>query len=249
MTHSIEPLIGDSMFSSRQDPLVIHTPSTLQQNEPPSDVSQAGSGLQVVWPKFSPAEFTTAPAQNPVPAEHGPPPPIPHSAPGGKKSKNIAAGLLILAILPVLIGLILGAHLLSGPSSGAENSTLVIPPATTLQTQLPQTTGIPGGTITPEPESTDVSIPSTGVWVRVSYPGTFTGLIGTTGNQREVTDTGDRLYPIPAGARTVTVSLEKEDASGDQMLLEVYRDGVMLKRESSITPNGIVEMNLDLNSL
>jgi hypothetical protein len=74
-------------------------------------------------------------------------------------------------------------------------------------------------------------------------------MIGTTGNQNEVTDTGDNLYPIPDSARTVTASLEKQDGSGDQILLEVYKDGVLLRSESSITPNGTVEIQLDLDIL
>jgi hypothetical protein len=92
-------------------------------------------------------------------------------------------------------------------------------------------------------------IPSTGVWVRVSYPGTYSGWISTPGNQFEVTNTGDHFYQIPTNERTVTASLEKKDGSGDQIILEVYKNGVMLKRESSITPNGIIGIQLDLPTL
>ena len=79
--------------------------------------------------------------------------------------------------------------------------------------------------------------------------GTYIGLIGSTGNQTEVTDTGDRLYQIPVTERTVAAALQKTDSSGDQIILEVYKNGVMLKRESSISPKGIVEIQLDLKTL
>jgi hypothetical protein len=39
------------------------------------------------------------------------------------------------------------------------------------------------------------------------------------------------------------------DGSGDKIILEVYKNGVMLKRESSVTPKGIVEIQLELNTL
>ncbi len=169
--------------------------------------------------------------------------------PRGKKPDVRVIGILIMAILPVLVGLVIVANLMSGPSGGPATVTPVIPVVTTLRTQLPQTTGTPVITSTPVPGSTQVMIPSNGVWVRASYPGTYSGLIGTPGNQLEVTDSGDHVYPIPMSAGTVTASLEKEDGSGNQIILEVYRDGVMLKRESNITPKGIVEIQLDLSTL
>ena len=92
-------------------------------------------------------------------------------------------------------------------------------------------------------------IPPTGIWVRVSYPGTYIGLVGTSGNQIEVTDTGDHLYQIPASERTVAATFQKKDSSGDQIILEVYKNGVMLKREASIAPKAIVEILLDIKSM
>ena len=157
-------------------------------------------------------------------------------------------GILIIAILPLLVGLIIGATLMSGPSGGPATTTPVIPVATSIRTQLPQTTSTPLVTGTLAPGSTQVMIPSNGVWVRASYPGTYSGLISTPGNLLEVTDTGDHFYPIPANERTVTASLEKKDDSEDQIILEVYKNGVMLKRESNITPNGIVEIQIDVTT-
>jgi hypothetical protein len=174
---------------------------------------------------------------------------LPALGPEGKKSRNLAIGLLIIALLPMLVGVIIGVNLLSGPSGGPANTTALTPVATTIPAQVPQTPRFTAITTPSIPEPAQVQIPLTGVWVRVSYPGTYTGLVGTTGIQREVSDTGDNLYPIPSNARTVTASLEKEDGSGDQILLEVYKDGVLLRRESSITPNGIVEIQLDLDIL
>ena len=249
ITHSIEPLNKESVPGARHHPARVQKHTSWQPGEPSSDVPHAGSRPQVVWPAFSPTEFPAAPAREPAPAEPESPPSPLIPAPEGKKSSNLVMGILIIAILPLLVGLIIGATLMSGPSGGPATTTPVIPVATSIRTQLPQTTSTPLVTGTLAPGSTQVMIPSTGVWVRVSYPGTYSGWISTPGNQFEVTNTGDHFYQIPTNERTVTASLEKKDGSGDQIILEVYKNGVMLKRESSITPNGIIGIQLDLPTL
>jgi hypothetical protein len=92
-------------------------------------------------------------------------------------------------------------------------------------------------------------IPPSGVWVRASYSGTYIGLIGTPGNQIEVTGTGDKFYPISTSDGIVAAVLQKKDGSGDKIILEIYKNGVMVRRETTTTPKGIVEIQLDLRSL
>jgi hypothetical protein len=121
---------------------------------------------------------------------------------------------------------------------------------TTIPTPTPQLTRTPAATATTSAgPTTQVMIPPNGVWVRASYPGTYIGLIGTPGNQIEVTGTGDKFYPISTSDGIVAAALQKKDGSGDKIILEVYKNGVMLKRESSVTPKGIVEIQLDLKTL
>ena len=93
------------------------------------------------------------------------------------------------------------------------------------------------------------SIPQTGVWVRVIYPGNFTGSIGTTGNMMPVTGSVDQFYQVPTVNGIVTAILQKEDDSTNKITLEVYKNGVLLKRETNEIPNGIVGVQLDLKSL
>jgi hypothetical protein len=234
--HSIEPQIQDSV--SR----------TQQQSEPSSTISDAGSSPLVVWPVFSHAESPATPAREAAPPASASPPPPLIPAPEGKRPNYLAIGILIMAILPILAGVVIVVNIMSGPALGPANTTPVIPVVSTIHTQLPQTTITPGVTDIKVPGSPQGMIPPTGVWVRVSYPGTYIGLIGTMGNQMEVTDTGDHLYEIPANERTVAAALQKKDSSGDQIILEVYKNGVMLKRETSISPKGIVEIQLDLKT-
>jgi hypothetical protein len=153
-----------------------------------------------------------------------------------------------MAILPILAGVVIVANIMSGPPISPANTTPIITVVTTIQTQLPQTPSIPEVTDSLVSGSTQVVIPPTGVWVRASYPGTYIGLIGAPGNQIEVNGTGEHFYQIPTSERTVAAALQKKDSSGDLIILEVYKNGVMLKRETSLAPKGIVEIQLDLKT-
>jgi len=77
----------------------------------------------------------------------------------------------------------------------------------------------------------------------------YSALIGTPGSQIEVSGTGDNFYPIATNDGIVVAALQKKDGSGDKIILEVYKNGVMLRRESTVTPKGIVEIQLDLKSI
>jgi hypothetical protein len=149
--------------------------------------------------------------------------------PEGKKPNYITMGILIMAILPFLVGLVIVANIISGPTAGPVNTTLQIPTPTSILNQ----------------STTQVMIPSSGVWVRVSYAGAYIGLIGSNTNQTEVSDTGDHIYPIPTGENSISATVQKIDSSENQIVLEVYRNGVLFKNQTSTSPKAIVEIQLD----
>jgi hypothetical protein len=190
-----------------------------------------------------------ASTQESAAGEHESPPLhlVPETA--GKKPNYLAIGILIIVILPILAGLLIVVNIMSGPSGGLAPTTPIITVATTIPTLPPQSTRTPVVTETITPGPTQVMIPPNGVWIRVLYPGTYIGLIGTPENQLAVSGTGDKFYPISTSDGIVAAVLQKKDGSGDKIILEVYKDGVMLKRESSSTPNGIIEFQLDLKTL
>ena len=205
--------------------------------------------------------------QTPTP----PPPTIPidsssHIPPSSEKNtvaeeKGIKKNWFNIAIL--LIGFVIVAAVFAFFVLGAGfftphtlQPTVVTPIPTPVPTTAPQIstkTTIPTPTLvvttTLTPGLSQVIIPSNGVWVRASYPGTYIGLIGTPGNQLEVSGTGDKLYQIPTSEGTVAATLQKKDGSSDKILLEIYKNGVMLQRESSIAPKGIVVIQLDLKNV
>jgi hypothetical protein len=92
-------------------------------------------------------------------------------------------------------------------------------------------------------------IPETGVWVRVKYAGTFTGSYGTPGSLREVTGTGEQVYQIPTSTGVVVTSFAKDDGSGDVITTDVFKDGALIKSDSTGTPHGIAQIQVDLKSV
>ncbi len=167
----------------------------------------------------------------------------------GKKPNYLAIGIIIIAILPIIAGIVIVANMMAAPSGSSATTPVMTTVVTTISTPRPQLTLTPEETTTLAPGQTQLMIPPSGVWVRASYSGTYIGLIGTPGNQIEVTGTGEKFYPISTSDGIVAAVLQKKDGSGDKIILEIYKNGVMVKRETTTTPKGIVEIQIDLRSL
>jgi hypothetical protein len=246
--HSIEPLIEDSV--PRTQPAPLFKKQIPEQSQKPVVTEVVAESIpQVLWPVLPNAESPSVPADVQTQAEPESTSPPPAPAPAGKKPNYLAIGILIIAILPIIAGLVIVANILSGPSVGPVTTPAITTVVTTIPTPTPQLSRTPAATATLSPTPTQLMIPPNGVWVRASYPNTYIGLIGTAGNQIEVTGTGDKFYPISTNDGIVAAALQKKDGSGDKIILEIYKNGVMVKRESTTTPRGIVEIQLDLKTL
>jgi hypothetical protein len=256
--HSIEPLIEDSVPRTQPAPLLRRN-SPEQKNapeqkaEPPAPESpQESATPQVIWPVLSTSGSPVVPAKEPATAVPESPPQPANPVPEENKPNYRTIGILAVAVIAIVIGIALLANFTSGPTGvPQENTTItkITSLATTLPTPKPQTSGKPLVTTLVTPAPTQLMIPPNGVWVRVAYPGTFTGMIGTPGDLREVTNSGDLFYQIPTTNGTVAVSLQKKDGSADKIVIELYKNGVMVKQDSTVAPKGIVEIQFDLRTI
>jgi hypothetical protein len=89
-------------------------------------------------------------------------------------------------------------------------------------------------------------VPSTGVWVKITYSGKFSGTVGTPGRLRDVAESGERFYQISTADGPVDVFIEKSDGSSAEMVIDVYKDGVLVKHTATTAPKGIIEFQASL---
>jgi hypothetical protein len=171
----------------------------------------------------------------------------PPAAPSNK-SKTIKVMAIIIIILALIgAGVIYSASLQGNSGTPPEPvDTPTIPTVTTLiPTPAVQQTVTPQATII-LPTQVQVLIPPTGVWVRVKYPGNFTGSIGSAGKMRPVTGSVDQFYQVPTVDGIVQALIQKQDASGNVLTAEVYRNGTMVKNVSITVPRGTIDLVVDL---
>jgi hypothetical protein len=160
--------------------------------------------------------------------EATPPPETPPLLPvtGSKKGKVIVVAAIMIMVL-LLSAMVLNFSINQAPPVAE----LTPVPTTTVQ----QTTPVP----------TQITIPPTGIWVRVGYAGNFYGFLGIPGSLRGVNSSGSILYRIPEAAEIIQVNMYKTDNSGNPMSVEVFRDGRVLTNRTVSVPMGFIELLVD----
>jgi hypothetical protein len=168
----------------------------------------------------------TVPVQQP--AQKAAPLPAALSSSSPKTRKRSSPLILIAAIIIVIL-VVLGAAVIGSfyPQVSGETPLPVIVPIVTVQ---------------PTPAPLLTLIPADGVWVRIEYPGTFIGRVGNPELMHPTSGSGVQLYKILWSDRIVQVSAQKQENSGDTLLVEVYNNGTLIKRSSTRVPMGSIEI-------
>ena len=182
--------------------------------------------------------------------------PARHPIPPAREIRPFRTTLAYVAVLLLVIVLAAGAVLLFAQGPG-QSDNLLTPTLTTVQvTPLPPETThpftqpvtvIPATTRinTPVPSLAPVSVPQTGVWVRLTSTSGYFGSVGNAGTMRDVSGTGDNFYRIFWEDRTVQVSVQKNDYAGALLTAAVYRDGNLIISRSTTSPKGTIEILID----
>ncbi|MGB8220762.1 MAG: tetratricopeptide repeat protein [Methanoregula sp.] len=176
-----------------------------------------------------------------APGPAGSPAPKDPVAPERKPSKTFTVAVIVIMIIAV--GGLLVVKNMQNPAG-----TFLHAAPTTEPTTIP--TPVPTAVETPVPTPTLPVVPPSGIWVEIIYDQYYSGTVGTPGNQQMVAgsqqvmpNTGDHFYRIPAANDgLVTASIQKNDGSGDQLTVKIYKDGTLVKTDSTTLPNG----NLDV---
>jgi hypothetical protein len=146
-----------------------------------------------------------------------------------KKWVTIAAIVGIVAVVAIALVFFLGGGNNPGTSPGQTT-----PTPSGIQTQV-SATGTTSPTIR---QPTPVIIPATGLFVKVSYLGSFNGTYGINSVIQKVRNSGDRLYTIDSATGNVTATFSKEDRSSHTLTVEVWKDGKLLTSAVNSTAFG-----------
>jgi len=189
------------------------------------------------------------PQELPPVAEPGPPVQTKPPVSDNNEPQNVTRSLKIVIIVTLIIAAgILGALGFSVLHKGVPaqveeivtTETTGMPPATTVVAiSIPATTVTTNPVTTiPIPGDTGVIIPPSGIWVRVQYKGNFTGSVGIQGSLRDVEGKGDRFFQIPATGGIIDANIQKQDYSGDELGVVIYKNGTAVKKGNTTAPGG-----------
>jgi hypothetical protein len=257
--HTIEPLIEDSVPRTAPAPLV---PSRQPPYASPADIDEsavqvspvtiagtpdaAAQAGEVKWPVLSQSGIpdTAAPSAAPVA------PPAPRSLPPMSPRKIPYKLIAVLAV--IVLAVIAGAYVFMQGQTGTPGVTQT-PVVTVPATTVPKTTvTVVATTVKPtvitKQTTPSALIPKSGVWVKISYSGKFSGDIGTPGRLRGVEDSGEQFYQISTSNGPVVVSIQKSDGSSAELAVDVYNDGTLMKHAVTTTPKGIIEFEASVKA-
>jgi hypothetical protein len=173
-------------------------------------------------------------------------------APSGHTPRRLTT-ITIVAIICVVIIISGGVLMFTGYHPGKTTAPPITP---AIETTLVPTTTAPVSIITPvittmvtpvPTELSSITIPPTGVWVRVTYSGNFTGSVGISGWMTPVSGSGDKIYQIPTTNDIVEASIQKDDMSANLLTVEVYNNGIVVGKPGTTSiPSGNVDLHINL---
>jgi hypothetical protein len=166
-------------------------------------------------------------------------------APGPRRKKfnelPPIAIIIIIVIAVIALALVYTTFLQGTPGDSVGSGIARTTAMTPKPTQTPATLSI--GNI---PTPTAVPLPATGVWVRVDYLGSWTGSYGNAGALVTARDSGVRQYEVENPSGTIQASFQKQDKTTHELIVEIYKNGVVMKRGNTTAPYGSVNVSADV---
>jgi len=155
----------------------------------------------------------------------------------------VVAGVVIVLVMAAL-------SFMGGSGTPAAQQ----PSTTVAATQTPSPPGQPAATAKATtaaastaviiPVATTVDTPDSGVFVKVSYIGGFSGKYGVDGVLESARDSGDKIYAINKTSGNVLATFQKDDGSSKhEISVEIVKDGKTLKFGSNTTAYGFVSLS------
>ena len=156
----------------------------------------------------------------------------------------VVAGVVIVLVMAALS--FMGG---SGTPAAQQPSATVAATQTTTSPGQPVATvkttiAAAAGTAVIVPVATTVDTPDSGVFVKVSYIGGFSGKYGIDGVLESARDSGDKIYALNKTSGNVLATFQKDDGSSKhEISVEIVKDGKTLRFGTNSTPYGLVSLS------
>lgn len=168
--------------------------------------------------------------------------------------KNVLMAGVIVIVLVVLLAAVAfvvypmissGSPAEGEPPASAEPSATETPSGSSTVSTTPSgplsNTGVASITVK---ETTAPTVPVSGVWVMISYIGSYKGTYGMSSDLQKVESSGSRLFEVVNATGTVQADFEKKDSSTKhEISVAIYKDGTLLKSDATTESYGKVSVS------
>jgi hypothetical protein len=159
---------------------------------------------------------------------------------------TIAAGIIL--ILVVIAGVIVlgGAVNPKSPEIQKPLPAATHPDTTPAHSPVPSPTPPVTATASPVSEISiqPKSVPDNGIWIRIAYPGNYSGSLKADGWNSIINSTGMTDYQLPVQNSLIEGVIEKLDGSGDRMTVGIYNGGTLISEQTTKKPHGMIDLHL-----
>lgn len=101
-----------------------------------------------------------------------------------------------------------------------------------------------GGLSPDKNTSTDAngtSAHASGIQVKITYDGSWSGNVGTAGSISSYDGTGDKTIDVNGSSfDTVSAAIQKQDGSSSELKVQIIKDGKVVKESSTTAEYGVV---------
>lgn len=237
----------DPVPKTRPDPPVRQQPpgwdeeETYEPEPAPKPARQPKPVKREKKPGLLSGIFSSKKAQKPAS------PKPPRSGGGFKPSRKLLLGLGAFVVIFVILAagaFVVYPMLASGALVPGPGETTDVTPTPT-SSGSSTTVSDPSTFVPIEIKTADV--PPTGVQVHVNYIGGFKGSYGMQDAVITVPgNSGDRVWEVEDAKGHVIAEFTKDDKSGHELLVEIYKDGVLLTSDRTTEPFGSVRLSADI---
>jgi hypothetical protein len=168
---------------------------------------------------------------------------------GGRRRSPEIPWLLVATVIGIIVVVVVALFFFTGlgGSSSGHASTSTVTTKTTTSAAASSTASASKTSAVVIATTTPVTVPSTGVSIKIDYLGGFSGTYTTNGETTKVTNSGTRVYQVANATGSVTAVITKSDGTATHPLtVTIYKDGNQLASNSTSAAHGKVTVTASI---